>query len=179
MRAQNDAIMVGVGTALADDPMLTCRLPGMEKYSPVRIVLDSELRLPRAARLARSARETPLLLIAGTGASPAAAAGLQVQGAKVLRVSANEGRFDLSALLKLLARDGMSRVMVEGGPTLAAALIAADLVDAAVLFHSPKVVGADGIDALDVAATSALTQRLECVMKEAVGADRRDVYERK
>ena len=65
LRAQSDAIMVGIGTALADDPMLTCRLPGMEKNSPVRIVLDSALRLPLGSRLARSAREVPVWVIAG------------------------------------------------------------------------------------------------------------------
>src|SRR6266566_5264601 len=69
LRAMNDAILIGIGTALADDPMLTCRLPGMASYSPVRVVLDCRLRLPPAGRLGRSACETPVWVVAGQAAS--------------------------------------------------------------------------------------------------------------
>ena len=179
MRAESDAIVIGIGTAVADDPLLTCRLPGMAKRSPVRIVLDAALRLPLTSRLVRSARETPLWLIAGNEAASARAAALQDHGVEVLRVEASEGRLDLHAALKLMAGKGITRLMVEGGPTLAAALLEADLVDEAVLFHSPKTVGPDGIDALDAAAMAALTRRLELIGSEALGADRRDSYERR
>ena len=179
MRAESDAIMIGIGTAVADDPLLTCRLPGMAKRSPVRIVLDAALRLPLTSRLVRSARETPLWLIAATGAADDRAEALQSHGAEVLRVESNAGRLDLHAALKLMAGKGITRLMVEGGPTLAAALLEADLVDEAVLFHSPKTVGPDGIDALDAAAMAALTRRLELIGSEALGADRRDSYERR
>ena len=181
LRAQSDAIMVGIGTALADDPMLTCRLPGMEKYSPVRVVLDSALRLPPASRLARSAREVPVWVIAGAEAPRAAEDALLREGVTVLRAAQSDGRLDLAAVLKLIAARGVTRLMVEGGPTLAAALLAADLIDEAVLFQSPKVVGTDGVDALDGLPLTALTQspRLKCVISEPVGADTRLVYERR
>jgi diaminohydroxyphosphoribosylaminopyrimidine deaminase / 5-amino-6-(5-phosphoribosylamino)uracil reductase len=176
LRAQSDAIMIGIGTALADDPVLTCRLPGMEKNSPVRIVLDGALRLPLAARLVRTARETPLWVIAGPNAPRSAEQALRAQGVDVVRAGESAGRLDLAAVLKLLAARGITRLMVEGGPTLAAALFAADLVDEAILFHSAKVVGAEGIDALDTAAKAALAGRLKRETSAAIGPDRQDVY---
>jgi len=178
LRAQSDAIMIGIGTALADDPVLTCRLPGMEKNSPVRIVLDSALRLPPASRLVRTARETPVWVIAGTNAPRSAEQALRAQGAEVLRVGESRGRLDLAAVLKLIATRGVTRLMVEGGPTLAAALLAADLVDEAILFHSAKVVGADGIDALDAGAKAALNGRFKRETSAAVGPDRQEIYSR-
>jgi diaminohydroxyphosphoribosylaminopyrimidine deaminase/5-amino-6-(5-phosphoribosylamino)uracil reductase len=181
LRAQSDAIMVGIGTALADDPMLTCRLPGMEKYSPVRVVLDSALRLPPGSRLARSARDVPVWVVTGGEASRAAENALLREGVTVLRAAQSDGRLDLAAVLKLMGARGVTRLMVEGGPTLAAALLAADLIDEAVLFQSSKVVGTDGVDALDGLPLTVLTQspRLKCVMSEPVGADTRLVFERR
>ncbi|MGD0317345.1 MAG: bifunctional diaminohydroxyphosphoribosylaminopyrimidine deaminase/5-amino-6-(5-phosphoribosylamino)uracil reductase RibD [Xanthobacteraceae bacterium] len=181
LRAQSDAIMVGIGTALADDPMLTCRLPGMEKYSPVRVVLDSALRLPPASPLARSARDVPVWVVTGGEASRAADDALLREGVTVLRAAQSDRRLDLAAVLKLVGARGVTRLMVEGGPTLAAALLAADLIDEAVLFQSSKVVGTDGVDALNGLPLAALTQspRLQCVMSEPVGADTRLVFERR
>jgi diaminohydroxyphosphoribosylaminopyrimidine deaminase/5-amino-6-(5-phosphoribosylamino)uracil reductase len=178
MRAQNDAIVVGIGTALADDPLLTCRLPGMAVYSPVRIVLDSALRLPVGSHLARSAREVAVWVIAGAQAPREAEDALRGAGVAVLRSAASKDGLDLSAVLALLAKRGITRLMVEGGPTLAAALVKADFVDEAVLFHSPQMLGADGIDALDGLPLTALTQTLKPTATEMVGADRRDVFER-
>ena len=164
LRAQSDAIMVGIGTVLADDPMLTCRLPGMAADSPVRIVLDSALRLPIGSRLVATARDVPVWVVAGQDAPRAAEKALEQAGVVVLRGSARDGRLDLAATLKLLAERGVTRLMVEGGPTLAAAMVATDLIDEAVLFHSPMAIGADGIDALerlavDGADASAETER--------------------
>jgi diaminohydroxyphosphoribosylaminopyrimidine deaminase/5-amino-6-(5-phosphoribosylamino)uracil reductase len=170
--------MIGVGTALADDPTLTCRLPGMAKRSPVRIVLDSALRLPLGSRLAQTARETPVWVVAGRKPTPAAEEALWLQGVEVMRAGESGGRLELTAVLKLLGRRGVTRLMVEGGPTLAAALIARDLVDEAILFHSAKIVGAGGIDALDGGAMTTLTARLKHVTSEPVGPDRQDFYER-
>jgi diaminohydroxyphosphoribosylaminopyrimidine deaminase/5-amino-6-(5-phosphoribosylamino)uracil reductase len=178
LRAQSDAVMIGIGTALADDPLLTCRLPGMARQSPVRIVLDSALRLPLGSRLVQTTRQTPLWLIAGTDAPRAAEQALRAQGVDVLRSGQSGNQLDLAEVFKLIAARGITRLMVEGGPTLVAALIAADLVDAAILFHSAKIVGDDGVDALDAAALAALTQRLKHVRSEPVGPDRQDIYER-
>jgi len=181
LRAQSDAIMVGIGTALADDPMLTCRLSGMEKNSPVRVVLDCALRLPPASRLAHTARDVPVWVITGGQAPRAAEDALLSEGVTIFRAAQSDGRVDLAAVLKLLAARGVTRLMVEGGPTLAAALLAADLIDEAVMFQSSKVVGTDGVDALDGLPLTALTQspRLKYVMSEPVGADTRMVFERR
>jgi diaminohydroxyphosphoribosylaminopyrimidine deaminase/5-amino-6-(5-phosphoribosylamino)uracil reductase len=184
LRAQNDAIMVGIGTALADDPMLTARLPGLDKLSPVRVVADSRLRLPIASRLVQTARQTPLWVFAGPQVPAQAADALRAQGVEVLSVQvlpAEEqgGRPDLAAVLRLLATRGISRLMVEGGPTLAGAFLAADLVDEAVLFHSDKTVGRDGIAALDKETWAHLTQHLNCVVKEPIGSDRAEIYRRR
>jgi diaminohydroxyphosphoribosylaminopyrimidine deaminase / 5-amino-6-(5-phosphoribosylamino)uracil reductase len=181
MRAQSDAVMIGSGTALADDPMLTCRLQGMAASSPARIVLDSGLRLPLGSRLVRSAREVPVWVVAGVQASRSVENALTGEGVTVLRAAHAHGRLDLVAALKFIAARGITRLMVEGGPILAAALLAADLIDEAVLFHSPMVVGADGVDALEGMALAALTEspRLKCVASESVGADTRMVLERR
>jgi diaminohydroxyphosphoribosylaminopyrimidine deaminase / 5-amino-6-(5-phosphoribosylamino)uracil reductase len=180
LRAQSDAIMIGIGTALADDPLLTCRLPGMNKDSPIRVVLDGELRLPEGSRLTRTAREVPLWVIAGVDAPLDREQALSAAGAHIMRVPSRAGQ-DISTVLKLLAERGITRLMVEGGPTLAASLVAADLIDEAMLFRSAKTVGADGINALEGLPLAALTHspRLERVKNGAVGADIWDVFERK
>jgi diaminohydroxyphosphoribosylaminopyrimidine deaminase / 5-amino-6-(5-phosphoribosylamino)uracil reductase len=178
LRAQSDAIMIGIGTALADDPMLTCRLPGMEKNSPLRVVLDSALRLPKEARLVQSARDTPLLVVAGENAPLPAELALRAQGVAVARTTEKARRLDLAAVLNLLAARGITRLMVEGGPTLAAALIAADLVDEAVLFHSGVVIGDDGVDAFEPQVLATLVRHLTCFASEPVGPDRQDTHER-
>jgi diaminohydroxyphosphoribosylaminopyrimidine deaminase/5-amino-6-(5-phosphoribosylamino)uracil reductase len=181
LRAQSDAIAVGIGTVLADDPLLTCRLPGMAAYSPVRVVFDAKLRIPLASRLVHTAREVPLWIMTAPEASPSAAAALVAQGVTVLPVASSNGRIVLGAALKLLAERGITRLMVEGGPTLAAAFVSADLVDEAVLFQSPKNVGADGIDALEGLPLNALTQspQLVSVSCKAVGADMCEIFERR
>jgi diaminohydroxyphosphoribosylaminopyrimidine deaminase / 5-amino-6-(5-phosphoribosylamino)uracil reductase len=176
LRAQNDAIMIGIGTALADDPMLTCRLPGMEKNSPVRIVLDSSLRLSLGSRLVRTARDVLVWVVAGSEGTEHTAKVLRAQGAEVLRVPGSGRRLDLPATLKVLAARGLTRLLVEGGPTLAESLIAADLVDELILFHSAKTIGPDGIDAFDQSSLTLLTQRLKEVESEAVGAERCDTF---
>lgn len=179
LRAHSDAIMIGIGTALADDPLLTCRLPGMAKFSPVRVVADSMLRLPLRSRLVQSAHDVPVWALAGTRAPQQAEFDLLASGVEVLRSPASADALDLNDALQFLAAKGITRLMVEGGPTLAAAFLAADLVDEAILFHSAKVVGADGIDALEEAAMRALRQRLSRTGCEPVGADRQETLARR
>ena len=179
LRAEYDAIMIGIGTALADDPVLTCRLPGMAKYSPVRVVADSMLRLPLNSRLVKSASETPVWMIAGTTAPQEAEFRLLPLGVEVLRSPDSTDPLDLKDALGFLSAKGITRVMVEGGPTLAAALIKADLIDEAVLFHSDKVIGPGGIEALDAEASAMLKQRLKLVATEPVGPDRQQIFARR
>lgn len=180
LRARNDAILIGIGTALADDPLLTCRLPGMARRSPVRVVLDPMLRLPAASRLVGSVGAAPLWIVASDGAPAEKERILKERGAEIVRVETKGGRLDLPATLRLLAGRGITRLMVEGGPTVAAALVRADLVDAAVLFRSPQPIGADGIDALAGLPLAALTQsaRLKAMGAETFGADTAEWFER-
>jgi diaminohydroxyphosphoribosylaminopyrimidine deaminase/5-amino-6-(5-phosphoribosylamino)uracil reductase len=178
LRAQSDAIMIGVGTALADDPVLTCRLPGMAENSPLRIVLDSALRLPLGSCLVQTTRQTPVWVIAGPQAPRAAEEALRAHGVDVMHASETDGRLDLAMVLQLLGARGITRLLTEGGPTLAAALLAADLVDDAVLFHSDKIIGSDGVEALNAAAWASLKHQLTHVTSLPVGTDRQEIYER-
>jgi diaminohydroxyphosphoribosylaminopyrimidine deaminase/5-amino-6-(5-phosphoribosylamino)uracil reductase len=177
LRAQNDAVLTGIGTALADDPLLTCRLPGMENRSPVRVVLDSKLRLSAESRLAVTARDPPLWIIASDGA-PSREEALGAKGAEVFRMPGSEDKLDLPTVLKLVAGRGITRLMVEAGPILAAAFLQADLVDEAMLLRSPKLLGAEAIDALEGLPLEALIQssRLVSAGAEQIGADTAEFY---
>jgi diaminohydroxyphosphoribosylaminopyrimidine deaminase/5-amino-6-(5-phosphoribosylamino)uracil reductase len=181
MRAMSDAVLTGIGTALADDPLLTCRLPGMMDRSPVRVVLDGRLRLRLDSRLVASARQTPLWIITGTAAAADREQALRTAGAEVLRVPAAGGRLDLGIMLERLATRGITRLMVEAGPILAASLLQADLVDEAALLRSAKLIGPDGIDALEGLPLTALTRspRFELIRTELVGQDTIDFLARR
>jgi diaminohydroxyphosphoribosylaminopyrimidine deaminase/5-amino-6-(5-phosphoribosylamino)uracil reductase len=180
MRAHNDAIMVGIGTVLSDNPALTCRLPGMFELSPVRVVLDSQLRVPMASHVIATVRETPTWVFGSGSASTIAEEILIDRGAKVFRVGSKDGRLDLGDVLKRLAGEGITRVMVEGGPTVAASLVKADLVDAAVLLRSDKSIGPDGIDPLAGTPFRMLTHSVNLAMcgNEQLGTDRIEYFER-
>jgi diaminohydroxyphosphoribosylaminopyrimidine deaminase / 5-amino-6-(5-phosphoribosylamino)uracil reductase len=180
MRATNDAVLTGIGTVLADDPQLTCRLPGMESRSPVRVVLDSQLRLPTDSRLAGSATRTLDWVFVDESAKPEHEPALTQAGVEVLRVPGANGRLDLTAVLRGLAGRGITRVMVEAGPIVSAAFLAADLVDEAALFRSSDALG-EGIDALEGLPLSALTHspRLRLGGREQIGSDTLETFERK
>jgi diaminohydroxyphosphoribosylaminopyrimidine deaminase/5-amino-6-(5-phosphoribosylamino)uracil reductase len=165
LRATHDAIMIGSGTALADDPELTCRLPGLEDRSPVRIVLDGRLRMAPSRRLARTARTVPTWVITRADADAKRRAALERAGVEVLRVETATGaHIDLGRALAVLAGRGLTRVLVEGGSELAAALLRARLVDRLAWFHAPLVIGGDGLPAIGALGADALAEcvRLEC-----------------
>lgn len=180
MRAMHDAILIGIGTALSDDPLLTCRLPGMEKRSPVRVVLDRGLRLPVNSRLVATARDIPVWIIAAADASSENETALRQAGIEILRSEAGTNGVDLAAALKLLAGKGITRLLVEGGPRVAASLVKSDLVDEAVLLRGPETIGPTGIEALDGMPLEALTAspRLTLLGQDMLGPDMIHFYGR-
>ena len=182
LRAQCDAILVGIGTVLADDPLLTCRLPGMEARSPVRVVLDPRLRVSGTSRLVHSARETPLWVMASELAEAPAAMKLGAAGAQVMRLAPpkTSSGLDLPAVLHALAEKGITRLLVEGGARVASSFVAAGLVDEVWLLRGPDPIGADGIAALDALPLTAITQSpaLKVRASETLQKDTLTIYER-
>jgi diaminohydroxyphosphoribosylaminopyrimidine deaminase/5-amino-6-(5-phosphoribosylamino)uracil reductase len=183
LRAQCDAILVGIGTVLADDPLLTCRLPGMEARSPVRVVLDRALRIPGTSRLVHSARETPLWVMTSNLSEAPAAMKLGAAGAQVIRVAttiAPPPGLDLLAVLHALAEKGITRLLVEGGARVASSFVAAGLVDEVWLLRGADPVGADGVPALDALPLSALTfsPAFKRRASETLQKDTLTIYER-
>jgi diaminohydroxyphosphoribosylaminopyrimidine deaminase/5-amino-6-(5-phosphoribosylamino)uracil reductase len=145
MRAEADAIMIGIGTALADDPELTCRVPGLETRSPVRIVLDPQARLPVTAKMVKQAREIPVWVAAGTGRDRNRKAALEGAGVQFLATESVNGGFALPELLEDLAARGVSTLMVEGGAETVRRLLEEDLVDRIALFIGPDEIGPEGV----------------------------------
>jgi len=183
LRAQCDAILVGIGTVLADDPMLTCRLPGMEARSPVRVVLDRALRIPGTSRLVHSARETPLWVMTSSLSEAPAAVKLGAAGAQVIRVattSAPPPGLDLLAVLHALSDKGITRLLVEGGARVAASFVTAGLVDEVWLLRGPDPIGANGVPALEALPLSVLTESpaFKVRASETLQKDTLTIYER-
>ncbi len=146
LRANHDAVMVGLGTATADNPRLTCRLPGLEDRSPLRVVIDARLRLPLGSHLVSGAGEVPTWIVTlGDGKAARRAAYLE-RGVELIEVDADEsGNPDLRHALRALGGRGLTRLLVEGGGKLAAALLSARLVDRLAWFRSPGIIGGDGM----------------------------------
>jgi diaminohydroxyphosphoribosylaminopyrimidine deaminase/5-amino-6-(5-phosphoribosylamino)uracil reductase len=144
LRGQNDAIMAGGGTVLADNPELTCRIPGYKSVPTVRVVADSHLRTPLMARLVATASTTPTWILTRDGADPARRQAMENAGVTLIDVRPAEPGVDLGQSLTALAERGITRLLVEGGASLAAALLRADLVDRVAWFHAPAIMGADG-----------------------------------
>jgi len=148
-RAHHDAIMLGIGSVLADDPLLTVRLPGLGGRSPIRVVLDSQLRLPPASQLARTVDQVPVWVIAAETAPIERETALVEVGVEVMRVSADDaGHLDLAEALRLLGTRGITRVFSEGGPTIGEKLAQAGLADEVIVSTSPNALGQTGIVAV-------------------------------
>ncbi|MCZ6454444.1 MAG: bifunctional diaminohydroxyphosphoribosylaminopyrimidine deaminase/5-amino-6-(5-phosphoribosylamino)uracil reductase RibD [Alphaproteobacteria bacterium] len=179
MRAQHDAIMVGINTVIHDDPQLTCRLDGLEDRSPVRVVLDSSLRISAEARLVRTAGAVPTWVVTRDGGDSAVVARLQDAGVEVLHVAAGAaGHVDAGLALAELAARGITRVLVEGGAILNAALVRAGLVDRIAWFRAPSLLGGDGKPAFGDLGIEKIEDMLTFapLAREIIGDDTLDIY---
>jgi diaminohydroxyphosphoribosylaminopyrimidine deaminase/5-amino-6-(5-phosphoribosylamino)uracil reductase len=144
LRGRHDAVLAGVGTVMADNPELTCRVAGFRPTPVVRVIVDSHLRTPLTSRLALTAADAPLWFLVRDGADPARRSAFVDLGAKVIEVDSGEAGIDLTNGLIALAREGLTRVLVEGGGQIAASFIRADFVDRIAWFHAPAIMGGDG-----------------------------------
>jgi diaminohydroxyphosphoribosylaminopyrimidine deaminase/5-amino-6-(5-phosphoribosylamino)uracil reductase len=145
LRARNDAILVGRATIMDDDPTLTCRLPGMSCRSPVRVVLDRRLRTSPRARLFDDLM-VPVWIVCSADEEHPTTDALQDRGAEIVQVPVDShGLLAVRDTLETLAGRGITRVLVEGGPSVARAFLDADLVDEVVIYQGPKQVGAGGL----------------------------------
>jgi diaminohydroxyphosphoribosylaminopyrimidine deaminase/5-amino-6-(5-phosphoribosylamino)uracil reductase len=181
LRGRHDAVLIGVGTARADNPELTCRIPGFKAVPTVRVVADSHLRLALTSHLVATARDAPTWIIARTDADPMRAAALAGAGVTVLRVGASEPGVNLVQGLQALAELGITRLLAEGGASIAAALLRADLVDAIAWFHAPAIMGGDGLPAAQPVGTAHLANlhRFLRISTRPVGEDLLSEYVRK
>jgi diaminohydroxyphosphoribosylaminopyrimidine deaminase / 5-amino-6-(5-phosphoribosylamino)uracil reductase len=181
LRATHDAVLVGTGTALADDPQLTCRLPGLENCAPVRVVLDRHLRLPSTLRLFTEAADAPSWVVTLASADPARQQALPAQGVKIIAAEPDAtGGIDLASMLRRMGDEGVTRLLVEGGGILAAALLRLGLVDRLVWMRAPMVIGGDGIPGiagLDLAAL-ANSPRFRLLSSEIADGDLIETYHR-
>jgi diaminohydroxyphosphoribosylaminopyrimidine deaminase/5-amino-6-(5-phosphoribosylamino)uracil reductase len=180
LRACHDAILVGRNTVEQDDPDLTVRDLGLSHRSPVRVVLDSQLRLPHIGKLATTARNIPLWMCHGANlANPQALETWHKIGAETLQcANTDNGQLDIRAVLGVLADRGITRVMVEGGGQIAAALMRENLVDQLVLFTAGVAIGAEGLPNLANLGLTQLAQAPRFTRKSvtAIGPDIQSVW---
>jgi len=182
LRARHDAILTGIGTVLADDPMLTCRLPGLEGRSPTRVVLDSKLSTPISSALVGSARDIKTMIIAGPEASGETETALSDQGVEVLRAAVDgRGRISPRAALECVADRGTTSVLVEAGGGIATSFLVENLVDELIWFRAPMLVGGDGRPALEALGIDklSLARRFRRVDTATIGEDMVETYRRR
>ena len=176
LRADHDAVLIGVDTAIADDPELTVRSANFTDSQPARVVLDSRQRLAPNCKLVRTARETPTYVVSIDNSHDR----LTDAGVKVLTVKAVGERPDLKASLEALEAEGIGSVLVEGGGQVAASFIRCELVDQIEWFRAPVLLGGEGRPAIGSLALTELAKapRFKRVALEAVGDDLWERYER-
>lgn len=178
LRCEVDAVAVGIGTVLVDDPRLTVRLPGLEDRSPRRVIFDAAARLPLTSKLVATCREVPVVTVTGPEADQGRKDALSAAGVQVIEVGDGPGGVNLEAALRQLGEIDVTRILVEGGSRIASTLVGAELVDEVILFRAPVVVGADGVRALDGYALSAIERspRYRQIEAAAVGDDQMRRY---
>jgi diaminohydroxyphosphoribosylaminopyrimidine deaminase / 5-amino-6-(5-phosphoribosylamino)uracil reductase len=178
LRARHDAVMVGGRTARFDDPLLVPR--GHPEARPVRVVLSHGLDLPLDGQLARTARDVPLWLLHGPEADLARILAWEALGARLLPVAAGQGGLDLADAVRALAREGITRLLSEGGGQVAAGLLRAGLVDEVAAFHAGLMLGAEGTPMLGPMGLDALGEAPRWRLREArtLGPDVMSLWER-
>lgn len=182
MRADHDAVMVGIGTAVADDPELTCRLPGLAGRSPVRVVVDGRLRLPLTGKLVTTAREVPTWLATRAGGDERRLQAYREAGVETILVPGDTAEQPpVPAILAELGGRGITRVLIEGGSHLAAAALAGRVVDRIAWFRSSDVIGGDGVPMAQPLGVDALKdiRRFERIAIRHAGADLLETYRRR
>ncbi|MFK7764495.1 MAG: bifunctional diaminohydroxyphosphoribosylaminopyrimidine deaminase/5-amino-6-(5-phosphoribosylamino)uracil reductase RibD [Roseobacter sp.] len=179
MRARHDAVMVGGGTARADDPSLTVRDLGTT-WQPARVVTSRRLDVPLMSVLARTAREVPVILCHGQDADSSLINTWRDLGAELVSCQAKGSHLDAADVLRQLARRGLTRIFCEGGSALAASLIEADLVDELVVFIAGLAIGAEGLPSVGALGLSKLDQapRYKLQRAQNIGADVMHVWSR-
>jgi len=151
LRAEVDAVMVGIGTVMADNPRLNVRLAGKRSRDPVRIVVDSRLRIDPACNVLQPALARGTLIVTGQRAAGSRKAGLlRSRGAEVLGCALRGKRIDLAAAMRALGKRGISHILLEGGAGLFGEALRCRIVDRVMLFYAPKLLG--GSDGLPMAA---------------------------
>ena len=178
MRAKTDAIMVGINTVLIDDPLLTVRLSGMEKFSPVRIVIDSHLRLPLTSQLVKTAEQFPLWVLCSSHITKDRLASLKDRGVRVFVVSGKGESVDLTRALPQLAEAGLTTIFCEGGPSVLSSLAQNDLIDRFILSEGVLSIGNEGVPALLPVTQQAVEDHLRLSVLETVGTDSLRIFER-
>lgn len=183
LRTQHEAIMVGIGTLLADDPTLTCRLPGLESRSPLRVVVDSTLKFPLNSALFKTRVQAPVWIITCKEAleqQHEKATQLQEAGLVILTVEKEaEGQLNMHQALQQLAARGVTRLLVEGGGTLVASLIREKLVDSLIWIHAPLLLGDEAKPAVGKLGIDGLEEvvRWRCIEQRLLGDDRVELYQ--
>jgi diaminohydroxyphosphoribosylaminopyrimidine deaminase/5-amino-6-(5-phosphoribosylamino)uracil reductase len=177
LRATHDAIAVGIGTALADDPMLNCRLPGLAARSPVRVVFDAKARLPATAKLAATSKTQRTIALT---ANPVGAKAIKDAGVEIVEIAASSNGIDAAAALQALGGMGLTRLLVEGGGRLAASLLAADLVDRIAWYRAPFAIGGDGVPGIGTLALASMIEARAFVRTglQPLGPDVLETYSR-
>ncbi|MFT5539102.1 MAG: diaminohydroxyphosphoribosylaminopyrimidine deaminase [Alphaproteobacteria bacterium] len=181
LRASHDALITGSSTVRSDDPDLTCRLPGMEEFSPVRVVMDSRLTTSLTARVAATAGERPTWLVTCEGAAKDRREAFAGCGMEVITVAPDDGgRPDVAATLGELAKRGITRVLVEGGPQILATFFRAGLVDRLAWFRAPDVIGGDGLPAIQGFGVDHLADKISFKRVRTIpaGRDVLEIFER-